>query len=77
VAGTVLSDFARPWLQRNHRIKIRPLAIAAISVLAVFVGIRGTDLVTDRTYVMAAETTVFGAGPSWWYPERAAEFVRS
>lgn len=76
VAGTVLSDFLRPLLQGNRRLEIRPLAIAAISVLAVFVGFRGTDLVTDRTYIMAAETTLFGVGPSWWYPERAAEFVR-
>jgi hypothetical protein len=77
VAGTVLSGFVAQWLRDKRRLEIRPLAIAAISVLAVFVGIRGSDLVTDRAYVMAAEATLFGVGPSWWYPERAAEFVRS
>jgi tetratricopeptide (TPR) repeat protein len=77
VAGAVLTDFARTLLEGNHRINSKPLAIAVVSVLAIFVGIRGTDLITERTYIVAAETTLFGAGPSWWYPDRAAGFVRS
>jgi tetratricopeptide (TPR) repeat protein len=36
---------------------------------------RGADLITDRYYVRNAEASLFGAGPSWWYPERAADFV--
>jgi tetratricopeptide (TPR) repeat protein len=77
VAGTLLTDFLRPWWQAIDRRVTKPVIIAAVSILVAFVGIRGIDLVTDRAYVFAADTTLFGAGPSWWYPERAAEFVRS
>ncbi len=77
VAGSILNDWAQPLLQGNRGRERKRLAIAAVSILAVFVAIRGADLVTNRAYIVAAEATLFGTGPSWWYPERAAEFVRS
>ena len=39
------------------------------------VGTRIADLVTERYYVDSGQITLFGAGSSWWFPERAAEFI--
>ena len=37
---------------------------------------RIADLVTDRYYLDSGQITLFGTGPSWWYPERAAAFLK-
>ena len=52
------------------------LAYLLCAVFIVFVGLRITDLVTDRYYLDAGQITLFGTGPSWWYPERAAAFLK-
>ena len=49
------------------------LAVAALATL--LVGVRCFDLVSNRHYIIKGEVSLFGAGPSWWYPERAAAFL--
>jgi len=48
------------------------IAAGAICVLAV---VRIGDLVSDRSYIAANDVVDFGAGESWWFPERAAAFI--
>lgn len=48
---------------------------AIAGLLALLVGIRATDLVTDRYYLWSGQIALFGAGESWWFPERAAGFL--
>lgn len=49
-------------------------AIAA-SVLFLVTCVRIVDLVSSRSYIVDDAETQFGVGESWWYPERAADFV--
>ncbi len=37
--------------------------------------IRSADLVSNRYYLRAAQRALFGTGLSWWFPERATEFL--
>jgi tetratricopeptide (TPR) repeat protein len=56
----------------------RPLHRAGwflLAFLALMVGIRVSDLVTDRYYLWSGQIALFGAGPSWWFPERATSFL--
>ena len=48
---------------------------AMAGLLALLVGIRVTDLVTDRYYLWSGQIALFGAGESWWFPENAADFL--
>ncbi len=48
-------------------------AIAGLLVL--LAGIRVADLVTDRYYLWSGQMALFGAGESWWFPEKAAGFL--
>ena len=51
------------------------LAALSAAILTLFVGLRIADLVSDRYYVDSGHLSLFGTGPSWWYPERAAAFL--
>lgn len=56
--------------------KVSPrLAFLGVGVLVVLVGIRVADLVSDRYYLDSGQLSLFGTGPSWWYPERAMAFL--
>jgi tetratricopeptide (TPR) repeat protein len=48
---------------------------ALLSISALFVFIRGYDLVSNRAYIAAGEPALFGTGLSSWFPQRAADFV--
>jgi len=48
---------------------------AIAGLLALLAGIRVTDLITDRYYLWSGQIALFGAGESWWFPERAAGFL--
>ncbi len=52
------------------------IAYLLSAIFIVLVGLRVTDLITDRYYLDAGQITLFGKGPSWWYPERAAAFLK-
>lgn len=51
------------------------LALALVVVLLAGVGMRASDLVSNRYYVESGEISLFGGGLSWWYPERALQFI--
>jgi tetratricopeptide (TPR) repeat protein len=46
---------------------------AAVTGLA---GVRSWDLVTDRYYLRSSQLSSFGTGLSWWFPERAVDFLQ-
>ncbi len=53
-----------------------PLLAAGIAIaILLLAGLRSLDLVTDRTYRASTDLGSFGAGQSWWFPDRAADFV--
>jgi tetratricopeptide (TPR) repeat protein len=49
-----------------------PVLLAAMTLL---VSVRSYDLVSNKHYLEAGETTLFGAGESWWFPEKAMAFL--
>jgi tetratricopeptide (TPR) repeat protein len=53
----------------------RDSQIAILTLAALLVGLRTYDLVSNRHYIVQGSLSLFGAGPSWWYPERAVEFL--
>ena len=50
------------------------LTAAAIAIVAVTF-LRISDLTSNRYYVIASPTSLFGTGESWWFPERAATVI--
>lgn len=50
-----------------------PIVLMVLALL--LVGIRVNDLVTQRFYMETGQITMFGAGASWWFPGRAADFI--
>ncbi len=50
-------------------------SLAVLAVMVWLVGVRVSDLVSNRYYLSAGEISVFGPGASWWYPERACAFL--
>jgi tetratricopeptide (TPR) repeat protein len=65
---------------RRHVSKQKPGAGAAllllIALLTSVAGLRSWDLVTNRYYLRSTQLSLFGTGLSWWFPERAVEFLR-
>jgi tetratricopeptide (TPR) repeat protein len=47
--------------------------VAAAAIL--LAALRSVDLVSDRYYRSGTEITSFGAGLSWWFPDRAMAFI--
>jgi tetratricopeptide (TPR) repeat protein len=60
------------WALKNGG-AVPGLALAAVA--AFFVGTRSWDLMANRYYLRTSQVSLFGAGPSWWFPERAARFL--
>ena len=87
LGGTVLSGVTLPeWSARTRRIidsrlghgSLGSLGLARLVLLAgmlLLVMIRGADLAWNRYYLFAGQTSLFGPGVSWWYPERATAFL--
>jgi tetratricopeptide (TPR) repeat protein len=72
IGGSVLSKAATlPGLRRFEK----NCAAAVVSLLAILVAVRSFDLVTNRTYLSSGAITLFGAGPSWWLPQKATDFL--
>lgn len=55
---------------------LRWLGVLAACVLLSLVGVRMADLISSRAHVVEASAVLFGAGESWWFPERAAAFIQ-
>jgi tetratricopeptide (TPR) repeat protein len=46
------------------------------ALLTAVTTLRSFDLITNRYYLRSAQLSLFGPGLSWWFPERAVEFLR-
>ena len=58
----------RPW---------KPAALLLLTAaLASLAAVRARDLVTNRYYLGSTQLSLFGPGISWWFPERALQFVQ-
>ena len=76
VGGEVLAGSFEPLQSRGDRFfRSRWVQVAVIAAMLLLVGYRVTELASDRTYVHGGDVVDFGAGESWWYPERAASFI--
>jgi len=53
-----------------------PIAYALAALLALLLVVRSADLISDRYYFKHGEITSFGVGLSWWFPERALNFIQ-
>ncbi len=76
VGGAVLST---AWARYSSYIRSPRMRLAlagiAVAIVAVVASLRSFDVVTNRYYFQSIEPSTFGAGLSWWFPQRAAEFV--
>jgi tetratricopeptide (TPR) repeat protein len=70
LGGAALSGIS--WTDATRK----RIAVTALAVLTLVTGLRAFDLVTNRVYVRTGQIAEFGVGPSWWYPVRAADFIR-
>jgi Tfp pilus assembly protein PilF len=76
VGGWVLSNAWQDLAERIGDLRTRRILIGGASALLVLLMLlRSTDLVTNRHYFGGTETATFGAGLSWWFPERAFSYV--
>ena len=51
------------------------LACLGVAALAVLAAVRSYDLISNKYYLDAGDTTFFGVGESWWFPEKAMAFL--
>jgi tetratricopeptide (TPR) repeat protein len=76
VGGPILSEAAQKAIAKLRSARLRSLiAPVAAAVLAIPVAVRCFDLVTNRFYFRGSSQSTFGAGLSWWFPQRAADFI--
>ena len=72
IGGTLLLELSElPFLKSKRR----AIGIGVAAVALTLVALRSKDLVTQKQYVDAGEISFFGAGESWWFPEKAMEFL--
>ncbi len=77
VAGSALAaptPAPRPEERRAPRFSATR-SLAVLAAMLWLVGVRVSDLVSNRYYLAAGEISTFGPGISWWFPERAARFL--
>jgi len=68
------SDVLRPS-ERRTRIALASVLLVTIAAASLTI-VRAWDLVSNRYYMRSTQLAVFGTGLSWWYPERAVEFLQ-
>jgi hypothetical protein len=52
-----------------------PIAATAAIAIILLAALRSTDLVNGRASLRGDAITAFGTGLSWWFPERALDFI--
>jgi len=52
-------------------------AMAATIIIAALTLLHIADTITNRSYLANGELSSFGTGLSWWYPQRAVQFIAS
>lgn len=76
VGGAVIASLVRTLPYKMSKTYLRSiLAVAATVPLIGLAAVRATNLVTNRTYLSETNLVTFGTGLSWWFPEKAADFV--
>jgi Tfp pilus assembly protein PilF len=51
--------------------------ISAVLIACVaLAGVRGWDLISNRYYLRSNRLALFGTGLSWWFPEKAVDFLK-
>lgn len=86
VGGSLLEEFLNAAeirksdpkrVDRRHRLQfVRGYGVAAVLIFVVGTSIlRSVDLVTNRYYMRSDQLAAFGTGLSWWFPERAVQFL--
>ena len=86
VGGTAVNDFLQsiknprtidaPTVRTSARNRFEITGLLVAVVVVILAGIRSVDLVTNRYYMKSAQLSDFGGGLSWWYPERAIDFLQ-
>ena len=72
IGGTLFSELGELPFFKGKRAAIGiGFALGALIVVT----LRTRDLLTQRHYVNAGEIALFGAGESWWFPEKAMDFL--
>jgi Tfp pilus assembly protein PilF len=62
--------------KRQPRIEWTIAALFLTAALTLLASIRSYDLITNRYYLRSSHLSLFGTGLSWWFPERAVDFIR-
>ena len=76
VAAPLLADLAEAiGTHRKAGLKTL-LSVALAGVLLAVCGLRVADLESNRYFLVSASASNFGAGEGWWFPERAANFIK-
>jgi tetratricopeptide (TPR) repeat protein len=81
VAALVLPStfgFAGRQPSRDREGAARSLTLAALLfalALLPLLALRSADLASNRYYIARGDIATFGFGPSWWFPERALDFI--
>lgn len=74
IAGDVFAaPFSVPVRPRLYAL-LRGAAAVGVAALAL---LHIADTISNRWYMSDGELSFFGSGLSWWYPQRAAEFIES
>jgi len=88
LGGSLLPQLAVPFFKRRTILEgqespappvtgstWRALSWILIALFVVFASVRSYDLVSNRYYIETGQLHFFGAGESWWFPERAMDFM--
>jgi len=76
VGGAALASLPRLPKYKMHNARLR--SMLAVGAAALFVGLaatRVTSVITNRESARGSNLASFGAGLSWWFPEKAAAFI--
>jgi tetratricopeptide (TPR) repeat protein len=77
VAGEVLDGLHLPLDRPLLRRLASPAAVLGSILVASLAVLHIADTISDRSYLAGSELSLFGTGLSWWYPQRAAQFIES
>ena len=77
VGGPILWDAVLRLRANLRTSRIRSMAaVGAVFLLAALASARSFDLVSNRHYSGDSDIATFGTGLSWWFPQRAVEFIK-
>jgi tetratricopeptide (TPR) repeat protein len=86
VGGAILDEVGNDMYRKSHsrptdsaggypRVATACILLVAIAVSGLAIA-RSWDLVSNRYYMRSTQLSLFGTGLSWWFPERAVDFLQ-